>query len=425
MSNNNEYNNGCKIQRFRKNNYFYGKFMSVEDFQEEQQYMDGKRRLLNRLIFRSGIVCGFSQIEKASPGNPGKKDNENEITFIDGGVAIDNCGNEIVVPAGSTKTFSKEEITGNTFYLYLKYKQLPADPVEALTDSSGCEKICHENRIVEDFEVIASTDAPDPVKNKIFSCDELHDAEDKDKFIKECLGKQCSAPDPGDPKVFLAAISGNLTIDPKETLKYRSYVHNNQLLRELITCHIADPIHFEKGEFYEAKEISLKSKTKWEYDHNFGRFPVVDAYEKVISKPQKKKKFTFFFKDEFKEIAKILGETENKIGKEADIMENFGKGDDDIPVFHSNRSFNQYFEELKKDFEVYATKKVMEKDYPSGLARRNVYFIEQPSVAEFYWRKITGCTPAPDLEIQVDENRIVVKSLEKTGEGTFKLILQA
>ena len=37
--------------------------MTVRDFEAEQQYFDGKRYLINRLLHGTGIVCGFEKVE--------------------------------------------------------------------------------------------------------------------------------------------------------------------------------------------------------------------------------------------------------------------------------------------------------------------------------------------------------------------------
>lgn len=35
---------------FERNRYFYGKLLSVDDFDAEQRYMNDKRRMLNRFL---------------------------------------------------------------------------------------------------------------------------------------------------------------------------------------------------------------------------------------------------------------------------------------------------------------------------------------------------------------------------------------
>ena len=45
-----------KYYSFERNNYYYGKMLTSRDFQNEQSYMNDKRRLGNRLFQGSGIV---------------------------------------------------------------------------------------------------------------------------------------------------------------------------------------------------------------------------------------------------------------------------------------------------------------------------------------------------------------------------------
>ena len=39
-----------KLFPFERNKYFYGKLLSVDDFELEQDYMNNKRRMLNRYL---------------------------------------------------------------------------------------------------------------------------------------------------------------------------------------------------------------------------------------------------------------------------------------------------------------------------------------------------------------------------------------
>lgn len=73
----------------RRNRFFHGKMMDVRHFEMETDYGIGMRRLLNRLVTGSGVLCGLDV--RACDG-----DCAVEITS---GAAIDGWGREIVVPA--------------------------------------------------------------------------------------------------------------------------------------------------------------------------------------------------------------------------------------------------------------------------------------------------------------------------------------
>ncbi len=143
----------CELSRFERNKYYYGKLMTVRDFELEQQYINGKRWLVNRLLFGTGTVCGLDVVITDFGG-----------LTITPGMAIDRCGREIIVPEpfqkdnirsflkdfGITPLDSKDEIT---VYLYLKYEECSTEKVRAQT-ASTCEEVCAHNRTQENFKII-------------------------------------------------------------------------------------------------------------------------------------------------------------------------------------------------------------------------------------------------------------------------------
>lgn len=82
------------LPQFKRNNYFYGKLLTAEDFENEQEYFVKKHRLINRLIHGVGILCGLKVIRKG-PEAMDLLDSQIRITR---GIALDACGREIVVP---------------------------------------------------------------------------------------------------------------------------------------------------------------------------------------------------------------------------------------------------------------------------------------------------------------------------------------
>ncbi|MGE4095179.1 MAG: hypothetical protein AB7G75_30570, partial [Candidatus Binatia bacterium] len=77
----------CELKTFDRNNYFYGKQLTVRDFLHEQRYLNEKRWLINRMILGWGVVCGLKVYW----------DKEKREFIIEPGLAIDCCGHEIVV----------------------------------------------------------------------------------------------------------------------------------------------------------------------------------------------------------------------------------------------------------------------------------------------------------------------------------------
>lgn len=142
----------CELGQFERNNYFYGKLMTVRDFEAEQDYFNNKRFLINRMIHGIGIICGL----KVEDGNseakkrPQKDKNNSWSVYLNPGVALDCCGHEIVVnnggPYAVKGTFS-EKSNG----LYLKYAECQKETVLGLSNLSNCEEKCCPSRIGETF----------------------------------------------------------------------------------------------------------------------------------------------------------------------------------------------------------------------------------------------------------------------------------
>ena len=70
-----------------RNRYYYGKLLDVFHFEMEQNYMNDKRWLLNRLVSGYGVICGLN-VKLGSDG---------QSVVVSPGVAIDKCGREIIV----------------------------------------------------------------------------------------------------------------------------------------------------------------------------------------------------------------------------------------------------------------------------------------------------------------------------------------
>lgn len=211
MSENEEREIEDKLHQFQRNKYFYGKLMTVRDFELEQEYFNGKRHLLNRLIHGKGLLYGFSDLELSPRGS-----DELDILFRDGGVALDSLGREIVVPEDTKKNVLNEnksplkklELEG-TIYLYLSYSLSPSELIRAASNPLSCNEITCPNRILEDFEVIASSKYP---ANK----------EEYGSLSHTAIAES-------NEKVFFAAVKEDLSVDEHESRFLR---HNLQTQRQ-------------------------------------------------------------------------------------------------------------------------------------------------------------------------------------------------
>jgi len=142
---------------FERNRYFYGKLLTVRDFETEQKYLNDKRRLLNRLLFGSGIVAGMQVVAV-----------DDKTITVEMGLAIDYIGREIVVPSPVTLKLSMiDGFTNNEYkknvYLYVAYDEKGREPVHSVGNSSvRGEEVGEYNRLLESYKLFIKEEAPDP-----------------------------------------------------------------------------------------------------------------------------------------------------------------------------------------------------------------------------------------------------------------------
>lgn len=214
----------CDLRQFEKNKYFYGKLMTVRDFETEQGYFDGKRRLINRTIHGVGIVCGLNVKDLTEKPSGSKK----YIIKISPGVALDCCGNEIVVD----KSYAEKEIEiegSKTNYLYIKYDKCETESVPVPADASTCKEVCCNNKVKECFKLVWGSKPSDPTPPIV----------DPIKIIAGCPSCPTSE---SEPKVLLQVYNG-MNPDETNTNKYRSLIYNNPLLYDIINDHITHGVH--------------------------------------------------------------------------------------------------------------------------------------------------------------------------------------
>lgn len=110
---------------FERNKYFYGKLLSVDDFELEQRYMNDKRRMLNRFLFGAGVVAGLYVVRL-----------DEQTVSVEAGIALDSWGREVVVDVPVIRKLSlldgfaacMEEEAGYA-YLCLEYDEQETDQV--------------------------------------------------------------------------------------------------------------------------------------------------------------------------------------------------------------------------------------------------------------------------------------------------------
>ena len=81
----------CRLMSFERPNYFAGHLLTDADLLLEQRYVREKRKLYHRSLHGSGVVCGLRlTCDHNCAGS----------IFVGSGYAIDDCGNDLVLPEG-------------------------------------------------------------------------------------------------------------------------------------------------------------------------------------------------------------------------------------------------------------------------------------------------------------------------------------
>lgn len=128
-----------KYYSFERNNYYYGKLLTSKDFQNEQDYMNNKRRLINRILHGAGIVYGLDVVAA-----------DDSSIILQSGMALDAAGREIVVPRTQVLKLSTIEgysaLKSDTVCLGIAYAEKGADPVYAVMDTESDGKKYNETK---------------------------------------------------------------------------------------------------------------------------------------------------------------------------------------------------------------------------------------------------------------------------------------
>lgn len=139
---------------FQRNSYFTGKLLTARDFSAEQQYMNDKRRLINRFFGGVGIVCGLlvTRLDAAS-------------VIIESGLALDGTGREIVIDRTVIKRLSDIDGFKKTSrvmkpyaYLCVEYAEEPREPMHGVTDHALADSSF--NKTEEGYRLFLTYDEP-------------------------------------------------------------------------------------------------------------------------------------------------------------------------------------------------------------------------------------------------------------------------
>jgi len=118
---------------FERNKYFYGKLLSVDDFELEQKYFNDKRRMINRFLCGAGIVAGMNVVGV-----------DEQTISVETGCALDSFGREIVIDTPVIKKLSLlpgfdscTDMHDNYVYLCVEYDEKDTNPVHNIAGGAG------------------------------------------------------------------------------------------------------------------------------------------------------------------------------------------------------------------------------------------------------------------------------------------------
>jgi hypothetical protein len=114
-----------------RNRYFYGKLLTVRDFEIEQKYTRNSSQLMRRLVYGAGVVCGL-----------GVGASDDSTLLIESGMAIDYLGRMVTVEEPMLRKLQmidgQETLKGSeSAYLCLEYQESNREPVNAVGAASG------------------------------------------------------------------------------------------------------------------------------------------------------------------------------------------------------------------------------------------------------------------------------------------------
>ena len=146
---------------FERNKYFYGKLLSVDDFELEQKYFNDKRRVINRYLSGTGVVAGMFVVMV-----------DEQSVSVETGFALDAFGREIVIDAPVLKKLSLiegfsdcENAGGSYCYLCVDYNEQDIAPVHNIAGKFDTEGSSNEgkNRIKEGFRLFLTSREPEEI----------------------------------------------------------------------------------------------------------------------------------------------------------------------------------------------------------------------------------------------------------------------
>jgi hypothetical protein len=225
----------AELKSLERRRYFEGELLGVDDFNDEQEYVQHKSRLHNRLRHGPGVVCGLAVTPLVTAQGIGVR--------ISAGFALDAWGREILVPAdveiaplrifdGCDPESSTDQPLASAAHLVICYHETPTHPAPAVRLGTDAD---HAYSVLETYCLrVANGAAPDV---STITDGAIADLLATGQFHKALclLAQEGCPPVPDDPCVVLANVKlshdGSLTID---ACRPRPIAPTNRLLMKII-----------------------------------------------------------------------------------------------------------------------------------------------------------------------------------------------
>lgn len=143
---------------FERNKYFFGKLLTVGDFETEQKYFNDKRRLINRFLHGTGVVCGMNVVRV-----------DDMAISVEMGVALDFSGREIFIDTPVIKKLSMiegfdsgEKEDSSYLYLCIEYAEHEKEPVHSITSTNArSSDELQYNKYAEGYRLFLTSQEPE------------------------------------------------------------------------------------------------------------------------------------------------------------------------------------------------------------------------------------------------------------------------
>lgn len=243
---------------FERNRYFYGKLLSVDDFETEQKYFNDKRRTINRFLFGAGVVCGLHVVEV-----------DDESISLERGLALDFAGREIVVDEPVVKRivdlegYDTQEMPDQDtgfYYLCLEYQEQAYELVHnvAGTGENGSGEY---NKYKEGYHLFVTQAEPE---REVFSPIQLYE---KRTVIYDGNGVRISQV---LPRYLEMGSETQIRIEIENIGQQQNFSFDYELLLSFLTYQEGTTarVHFDEKDYAKAQKYTLEIPLKAAYIHD-------------------------------------------------------------------------------------------------------------------------------------------------------------